>query len=94
MLSFSSCSFRRQIDSHYRYSGGLNLPRPAKAVFADADRVRGILERTGFGEIEITARDERVGSGDLDTMLAVYSQVGALGEILRENPEFRNPGAC
>ena len=32
---------------------------------------------------------ERVGSGDIDTMLAVCMRVGALGKILRENPELR-----
>ena len=57
--------------------------------FADPDRVRGILEGAGFAEIEITARDEQVGSGDLETMLAVCSRVGALGKILRENPGLR-----
>ena len=62
---------------------------PGPFAFADPDRVRGILERAGFGEIEITARDELVGSGDLDTMLAVCSRVGTLGKILRENPELR-----
>ena len=48
-------------------------------------------ERTAahVGEIAITAHDEQVGSGDLDTMLAVCSRVGALGKILRENPELR-----
>jgi SAM-dependent methyltransferase len=62
---------------------------PGPFAFADPDRVRSILERAGFGGIEIIARDEQVGSGDLDTMLAVCSRVGALGKILRENPEFR-----
>ena len=62
---------------------------PGPFAFADPDRVRGILQRAGFGDIEIIARDEQVGSGDLDTMLAVCSRVGALGKILRENPELR-----
>ena len=62
---------------------------PGPFAFANADRVRGILASAGFGEIEITARDEQVGSGDLDTMLAVCSRVGALGKILRENPALR-----
>ena len=62
---------------------------PGPFAFANSDRVRGILERAGFGEIEITARDEQVGSGDLDMMVAVCSRVGALGKILRENPELR-----
>lgn len=62
---------------------------PGPFAFANPDRVRGILQRAGFAAIEITAHDERVGSGDLDTMLAVCSRVGALGKILRENPELR-----
>jgi SAM-dependent methyltransferase len=62
---------------------------PGPFAFANPDRVRGILERSGFEEIGITARDEKVGSGDLDAMLLVCSRVGALGKILRENPELR-----
>jgi len=62
---------------------------PGPFAFAKPDRVRGILERAGFTEIEITAHDEPVGSGDLDAMLAVCSRVGALGKILRENPALR-----
>jgi SAM-dependent methyltransferase len=62
---------------------------PGPFAFASSDRVRRILQRAGFRKIEITARDEPVGSGDLDTMLAVCSRVGALGKILRENPELR-----
>jgi SAM-dependent methyltransferase len=62
---------------------------PGPFAFADPDRVRCILESAGFGKIEIAARTEQVGSGDLDTMLAVCSRVGALGKILRENPELR-----
>src|SRR5262249_20128922 len=62
---------------------------PGPFAFANADRVPGILERAGFDEIDIIAHDEQVGSGDLDAMLAVCSRVGALGKILRENPELR-----
>jgi SAM-dependent methyltransferase len=62
---------------------------PGPFAFADESRVRKILEDAGFGEIEVTAHDELVGSGDLDAMLAVCSKVGALGKILRENPELR-----
>jgi SAM-dependent methyltransferase len=62
---------------------------PGPFAFAKPERVRGILEKAGFGEIDITARDEQVGSGGLDAMLAVFSRVGALGRILRENPELR-----
>jgi SAM-dependent methyltransferase len=62
---------------------------PGPFAFADPGRVRGILQRAGFRKIEITAHDEPVGSGDLDTMLAVCSRVGVLGKILRENPGLR-----
>jgi SAM-dependent methyltransferase len=62
---------------------------PGPFAFARAERVRGILERASFVEISITAHDELVGSGDLDAMVAVCSKVGALGRILRENPELR-----
>jgi hypothetical protein len=44
--------------------------------------VRDILKSAGFGG-EISAHDEQVGSGDLDTMLAVCSRIGVLGKILR-----------
>jgi ubiquinone/menaquinone biosynthesis C-methylase UbiE len=64
--------------------------KPSPFAFADPDRVRGILAMAGFADIEITAHDQQVGSGDLDTMLAVCSRVGALGKILRENPELRS----
>jgi SAM-dependent methyltransferase len=62
---------------------------PGPFAFANPDRVRRILKGAGFEEIEITAHDELVGSGGLETMLAVCSRVGALGKILRENPELR-----
>lgn len=66
-----------------------NPDAPGPFAFAEPNRVRDILERAGFAQIEITAHDERVGSGDLDAMLAVCMRVGALGKILRENPELR-----
>lgn len=62
---------------------------PGPFAFANPERVRGILASAGFDEIDIAAHDEQVGSGDLDTMLAVCSRVGALGKILRENPDLR-----
>jgi SAM-dependent methyltransferase len=63
---------------------------PGPFAFADPVRLRDILGRAGYADIEITAHDEQVGSGDLDAMLAVCSRVGALGKILRENPELRD----
>jgi hypothetical protein len=62
---------------------------PGPFAFARADRVVRILEKAGFAEIAITAHDEQVGSGNLDSMVAVCSKVGALGRILREHPELQ-----
>jgi SAM-dependent methyltransferase len=62
---------------------------PGPFAFADPERVRRILEAAGFGDIDITAHDEMVGSGDLEAMLAACTRVGALGKILRENPYLR-----
>jgi SAM-dependent methyltransferase len=62
---------------------------PGPFAFASPGRVRDVLEGAGFVGIEIAAHDEQVGSGDVDAMLAVCSRVGALGKILRENPELR-----
>ncbi len=62
---------------------------PGPFAFADPDRVLGILADAGFADIQVTAHDERVGSGDIDAMLAVCTRVGALGSILREHPELR-----
>jgi SAM-dependent methyltransferase len=62
---------------------------PGPFAFANPDRVRRILKRAGFRDIEIIAYDEQVGSGDIDSMLAVCSRVGALGKVLRENPALR-----
>src|SRR3954452_3214887 len=61
---------------------------PGPFALANLDRVHGILEKAGFSEIEITARDELGGSVNLASMLAVCSKVGALGKLLRENPEL------
>ena len=84
----TSCRLRpRPVICHRSTAHDTDAPGPF--AFANPDRVRSILERAGFGEIDITAYDEQVGSGDLDAMLAVCSRVGALGKIFRENPELR-----
>jgi hypothetical protein len=48
-----------------------------------------VLAQAGFIAIEFAAHDELVGSGNLQGMVDVCSRVGALGSILRENPELR-----
>lgn len=62
---------------------------PTPFSFADPDHVRATLRQAGFRQIEITAHDEPVSSGDVDAMATVLLKVGPLGRILRESPELR-----
>jgi len=64
---------------------------PGPFAFADPDRVRGILAGAGFADVELTPHDEKVGSGDLETALALALRIGPLGAILRDNPGLREP---
>lgn len=63
---------------------------PGPFGFADPERVRGILDRSGFTDIAIAPHDEKVGSGDLETTLALALKVGPLGALLRENPQHHD----
>ncbi|MES2343479.1 MAG: methyltransferase domain-containing protein, partial [Pseudomonadota bacterium] len=63
---------------------------PGPFAFADPERVRGILAAAGFGDVEITPHDQKIGSGDLDQTLTVALKVGPLGAMLRENPGHRD----
>lgn len=63
---------------------------PGPFAFADADRLRGILDAAGFGNVVVTPHLEKVGSGDLETALTVALKVGPLGALLRENPGQRD----
>ena len=56
--------------------------------FSDPEAIRAVLADAGFAEIQITAHDDLVGSGDLRAMVDVFSRVGALGAILREHPHL------
>jgi len=60
---------------------------PGPFAFADPDRVRGILTKAGFSDIQITPHDEKVGGGDLDTAVHLAMRVGPLGRMVRENPD-------
>jgi len=62
---------------------------PGPFAFANPDRLRGILTNAGFADVEITPHDEKVGSGDLETALALALRIGPLGAILRETPGLR-----
>lgn len=63
---------------------------PGPFAFADPDRVRGILQTAGFGEIEITPHDQLIGGNDLETSVGVSLQVGPLGAVLREQPHLKD----
>ena len=57
--------------------------------FADPNRVHEILAKAGFEDIEITAYDHLVGTGDAQGMLELSLRVGSLGKIVRETPDLR-----
>jgi SAM-dependent methyltransferase len=62
---------------------------PGPFAFADADRVRSILQAAGFGSVQIKPFDAQIGSGDIDSTLALTLKIGPLGSILRENPQYK-----
>lgn len=77
-------------------SGHLTPPPPPEPgapgpfAFADPDRVRTILNAAGLEDVVLTAHDQKIGSGDLATALALALKVGPLGGLLRENPDRRD----
>jgi SAM-dependent methyltransferase len=60
---------------------------PGPFAFADPERVRDVLTSAGFGGIEVTPHDEKVGAGNLDEVMTLALRVGPLGRLLRENPD-------
>jgi SAM-dependent methyltransferase len=63
---------------------------PGPFAFADADRVRAILDEAGFGGVSIKAYDDSIGAGDLDETLELCLRVGPLGAALREHPDRKD----
>jgi len=60
---------------------------PGPFAFADAERVRGILSRAGFGEVRCEALDEMLavaGGADLDRTVEVLLQIGPTAAAMRE----------
>ncbi|HUX72824.1 MAG TPA: methyltransferase domain-containing protein [Steroidobacteraceae bacterium] len=64
---------------------------PGPFAFADAARVRSILDAAGFGSTVLDAFDARIGGGDLDESLQLACRIGPLGAALREHPEYLGP---
>jgi len=62
---------------------------PTPFSFAESGAIRSTLEAAGFREVAIAAHDAMVSSGNPDAMIAVLLSVGALGKIIRENPQMR-----
>jgi hypothetical protein len=57
--------------------------------FEDPKFIHGVLNAAGFERVVIEPYDHAVSSGDLEAMLTVLLKVGAVGKIVRENPEMR-----
>jgi SAM-dependent methyltransferase len=72
-----------------RATGLEHLADPTPFSLEDASYVRSTLERAGFIDVNVSAHDEAVTSGDLDAMTTVLMRVGPLGRIMRENPALR-----
>jgi hypothetical protein len=60
--------------------GEPNAPGPF--AFADPDRVRVILSRSGFADIEIDRLTQKVGGGTLDETTEMLVQLGPLADAL------------
>jgi SAM-dependent methyltransferase len=66
----------------------ISMPAPGKPdapgpfAFADVDRVRGILSRSGFSDIETDRLVEKIGGGTLDETVEMLLQLGPLGDKL------------
>lgn len=63
---------------------------PGPFAFADPERVRTLLGAAGFAEITVNPHDEKIGGGDLDTVVELALKVGPLGGLLREHPDKRD----
>lgn len=59
---------------------------PGRFSFADPDRVRGILEKSGWRDIAIAALDAP-SPISLDEQLTISVELGALGGLLRDEPQ-------
>ena len=58
---------------------------PGPFAFADADRVRGILERAGFADVTIDGFDARIGGSSVEDTVSMTFRVGQLSRALAEN---------
>ncbi|MHB8528119.1 MAG: class I SAM-dependent methyltransferase [Caulobacteraceae bacterium] len=61
---------------------------PGPFAFADGERLRAILTRSGFTDIALAAHDEAIGGGDIEATTETALRIGPLGRVLRENPHL------
>jgi SAM-dependent methyltransferase len=62
---------------------------PGPFAFADADRVRSILDSAGWTDARLDAHDQLSGAQPLADAIELALNLGPLGIALRENPERR-----
>lgn len=72
-----------------RASGLERMVDLAPFSFEDQSFLKAILDTAGFKNIVIEANDIAVSAGGINATMAVITKVGALGRILRENPDLR-----
>jgi len=61
---------------------------PGPFAFADADRVRRILEDAGWREVEIVAHDMNTSWGDLEASTRTSLTIGPVASAVRLNPRL------
>jgi SAM-dependent methyltransferase len=60
---------------------------PGPFAFADASRLRKIMEGAGFSAVAIDPFDAQIGGSDIDQTVALTFRVGPLGAAVREHPD-------
>jgi SAM-dependent methyltransferase len=60
---------------------------PGPFAFADAARVRAILEAAGWTDVRIEPFDAEIGGTDLDDAVRLVCRIGPLGAAIRERPD-------
>ena len=59
---------------------------PGPVAFANPDRVRGILSRSGFTEIALDPLDEKVGGASLDDTIVTLTRMGPASALISGAP--------
>jgi SAM-dependent methyltransferase len=59
---------------------------PGPFAFADAERLRSLMQRAGFEAVTITAHDLPVGVSTLEGQVELGLRIGPLGSAIRQNP--------